>query len=66
MKILLKTLTYGAIHITVATSVAYAFTGNIAASFGIGLVEPVIQTFVFALHEWIWEGKKPKKVFLHH
>ena len=57
MRLATKTLTYGIAHIAVATAVAYALTGNLAASIGIGLIEPIIQTGVFTLHEILWEGR---------
>lgn len=56
-RILLKTATYGALHICVAIAIAYVITGNLVASLGIGLIEPVVQAFVFALHESVWEHK---------
>lgn len=57
MRLLTKTASYGLTHIVVATGVAYALTGNLAAALGIGLLEPIIQTGVFTVHEWLWEGK---------
>ena len=69
MKIVAKTITYGVLHIIVATLVAYALTGNLAIALGIGLIEPIVQTFVFSIHEWVWEGKynfqKHIKAHLH-
>jgi uncharacterized membrane protein len=58
MRLLLKTLSYGATHITVATTIAYLLTGDLMAALGIGLIEPMVQTGVFALHEQLWEGKR--------
>ncbi|MEK9751796.1 MAG: DUF2061 domain-containing protein [Rhodospirillaceae bacterium] len=57
MRLALKTLTYGIAHVAVATAVAYALTGNLTASIGIGLIEPIIQTGVFTVHEILWEGR---------
>lgn len=57
MHILLKTISYGIVHILVATAVAYILTGNLAIALGIGLIEPIVQTFVFSIHEMIWEKK---------
>ena len=59
MRIILKTLTYGATHVTVATTIAYLLTGNLTAAIGIGLIEPLVQTFVFSFHEYLWE--RPSK-----
>ena len=55
MRLTLKTLSYGTVHIVVATTIAYLLTGNLAVSLGIGLIEPVAQTVVYALHEKLWE-----------
>ena len=61
MRLFVKTLSYGLTHIVVATAVAYALTGDLMIALGIGLIEPIVQTFVFAIHDHIWEGKRPNK-----
>jgi uncharacterized membrane protein len=66
MRLMLKTMSYGTLHVCVATSVAYALTGNLALSLGIGLIEPVVQTAVYPLHEWLWERKSGQKLALLH
>jgi uncharacterized membrane protein len=58
MRLALKTTSYGLTHIVVATGVAYMLTGNMIAAIGIGLIEPIIQTAVFSIHEYIWENPK--------
>ena len=50
----MKTTSYGAMHFTVAVAVAYAVTGSWIAAFGIGLIEPFIQTIAYAFHEKVW------------
>lgn len=66
-RLALKTLSYGILHLTVATGVAYALTGNLAIALSIGLIEPFVQTFVFAIHDWVWEGKgKGDKLKFEH
>lgn len=57
MRLAAKTVSYGCLHVIVATGVAFALTGNVAISLGIGLIEPLVQTMVFPLHEWLWESK---------
>ncbi len=52
-----KTLTYCCMHITVATLVAFALSGDWKVALGIGLIEPLVQTFVFYFHETAWESK---------
>mgnify|MGYP006400271515 CR=1 FL=1 len=61
---LLKTMTYSLMHLTVAMAVAYALTGNWAVAFSIGLIEPLVQTIAYTVHERLWEkwipgGDKP-------
>lgn len=51
---LLKTLTYGLMHFTVAIIVAYALTRSWHVALAVGIVEPLVQTFAFALHEKLW------------
>lgn len=65
MRILAKTLSYSVMHITIAVTLAYILTGNIAIALGIGILEPVVQSVAFPLHEWLWERKR-MKVDLSH
>lgn len=51
----LKTFTYGAMHFIIAFSVAYILTGSLTAAAAIGLVEPLVQTGAYALHEKLWQ-----------
>lgn len=55
----LKTLSYFAVHLTVAALVAYAVTGNLAAAMAIGLIEPTVQAVAYFLHERVWERRFP-------
>lgn len=52
-----KTATYALMHFTVAIAVAYILTGSWAMALAIGLVEPFVQTFAFAVHERIWNRR---------
>ncbi|WP_374573265.1 DUF2061 domain-containing protein [Phenylobacterium sp.] len=54
MRTLQKTLSYAAMHLTVAFAVAFALTRNWQAALAIGMVEPLFQTAAFALHERAW------------
>lgn len=63
-QIAIKTLTYGLMHFVVAVSVAYAITRDIGVSLAIGIVEPLVQTLFFTLHDHIWnriEARRAKK-----
>ena len=66
MRLVAKTATYGVLHICVATAVAYVLTGNLIAALGIGLIEPMVQTVVFTLHEWAWERDRKPQLKLAH
>jgi uncharacterized membrane protein len=49
-----KTATYAAMHFVVAIAIAYALTGSVATALAIGIIEPLVQTFAFAIHERVW------------
>ena len=49
-----KTATYALMHFVVAIAVAYVLTGSWEMALAIGLVEPFVQTFFFAVHERAW------------
>jgi uncharacterized membrane protein len=63
MRRLAKTGSYWVVHITVAVTVAWVLTGNLAAAMAIGLLEPTVQAFVFYIHEWLWERKATAPAF---
>lgn len=50
----LKTGTYAIMHFVVAIIVAYLLTGSWRMALAIGLIEPFVQTFAFAIHERVW------------
>lgn len=62
----LKTATYGVMHLTVAFIVAYALTGSIAIALSIGLIEPFVQTIFYNIHEKLWsKAAAPRKPQTH-
>ncbi|NKN32206.1 DUF2061 domain-containing protein [Marichromatium bheemlicum] len=52
---MIKTLTFGTVHMTVAFTVAYVMTGSWVVGGAIALVEPVINTVAYFFHELVWE-----------
>lgn len=63
-QIALKTVTYGLMHFTVAVTVAFALTQNIRLALAIGIIEPLVQTVFFTVHDRIWtriEARKAKR-----
>ena len=53
---LLKTLTYLALHLTVAFSIGYLLTGSVAIAGGFALIEPLCNAVAFFFHEKAWNG----------
>ncbi|MFN3959484.1 MAG: DUF2061 domain-containing protein [Parvularculaceae bacterium] len=62
-----KTLTYGLMHLVVAIAVAFAVTRNWQAALAVGLLEPLVQTVAYTLHERAWSkpGAQPRPAFRH-
>ncbi|WP_301882810.1 DUF2061 domain-containing protein [Neisseria uirgultaei] len=58
---MLKTLTFAALHFSVAFSVTYVLTGSIGVSGAVALVEPMINTVVFYFHEKVWNRYEKNK-----
>lgn len=56
----LKPVTYSIMHLAVAVSVAYALTRDWRIALGVGIIEPMVQTVAYMLHEKAWSrgGKK--------
>ena len=46
-----KTMTYSLMHLSVAMTVALILTGSWHAALAIGLIEPLVQTAAYTLHE---------------
>jgi uncharacterized membrane protein len=53
-ELMLKTLSYFAVHMGVAASLVWMITGDIAAALTLGLIEPLVQTVAFNAHERVW------------
>lgn len=49
-----KTMTYSLMHLCVAMTVAFILTGSWHAALAIGLIEPLVQTGAYTLHERAW------------
>lgn len=53
-----KTATYAMMHLVVAIAVAYALTLDWRKALAIGIIEPFVQTFAFALHDRYWKRRE--------
>ncbi|RXZ66717.1 DUF2061 domain-containing protein [Pelagerythrobacter rhizovicinus] len=45
-------------HLIVAVMVAYALTWDWRKALAIGLIEPFVQTFAFAVHDRYWRRRE--------
>ena len=63
---LLKTASFAMLHFAVAFGVAYAVTGSVAVATGIGLIEPLLNTVAFFLHERVWKRIDSRAAPVHH
>ena len=54
-----KTLSFAAVHMTVAFAVGYALTGSVAVGGALALVEPLVNTVAFYFHELAWNAARP-------
>ena len=50
-----KTMSFAAVHFTVAFSVGYVMTGSVWVGGAIALVEPAINTVAYYFHERVWK-----------
>jgi uncharacterized membrane protein len=60
-QIALKTVTYGLMHFSVAVTVAFALTQNIRTALAIGIIEPLVQTVFFTVHDRVWTRIEARK-----
>ena len=51
---MLKTLSFAAVHFTVAFTVGYLLTGSIVVGSAMALVEPACNTVAYYFHEKVW------------
>ena len=51
---MLKTLSFAAVHFTVAFTVGYLLTGSVLVGGVIALVEPACNTIAYYFHEKVW------------
>jgi uncharacterized membrane protein len=49
-----KTLSFAAVHFTVAFTVGYLMSGSVLVGGAIALVEPAVNTIAYHFHEQVW------------
>ncbi|GLS89231.1 membrane protein [Psychromonas marina] len=52
---MIKTITFAAIHFTIATLLAFTLTGDFLLGSLIAIIEPSINTVAFYFHEKAWQ-----------
>jgi uncharacterized membrane protein len=64
-KTLLKTLSYAAMHMSIAISVAFVLSGSWKVALAIGLTEPCLQIIAYFFHERVWHRIEHKGQLPH-
>jgi uncharacterized membrane protein len=49
-----RTMSFAAVHFTVAFTVGYLMSGSLLVGGAIALVEPVVNTVAYYFHEQVW------------
>ena len=50
-----KTMSFAAVHMTVAFSVGFAMTGSAWVGGALAVVEPAVNTVAYYIHERVWQ-----------
>ena len=61
-----KTATFACVHFTVAFSIGYLITGDIMLGGAIAIIEPVVNTLAYYVHERVWHWKATRSTRLTH
>lgn len=51
---MIKTLTFALMHFSVAFAVAYALTGDLVVGGAVAMIEPLVNTVGYSIHEQLW------------
>jgi uncharacterized membrane protein len=57
-----KTVTFAIVHFTVAFAVGYLMTGSVMVGGAIALVEPMVNTIAYHVHELAWKRREKPNV----
>lgn len=58
---MLKTISFAAMHFTVAFSVTYLITGDLLVGGLVALIEPAINTVAYFFHEKFWQQQQHRQ-----
>ncbi|MDZ7736752.1 MAG: DUF2061 domain-containing protein [Gammaproteobacteria bacterium] len=62
---MIKTLTFAAVHMSVAFTVVYLTTGSMALGGAVALIEPLCNTVAYFFHERLWERIRHRRNALY-
>lgn len=62
LRLALKTGAYSLTHFTVAITVTFLITQDWRPALAVGLIEPLVQTFAYALRERAWSAAGKRRV----
>lgn len=52
-----KTMSFAAVHMSVAFTVGYLMTGDVLVGGALALVEPLVNTVAYHIHEKVWQAR---------
>lgn len=58
---MIKTLTFAIMHFSIAFAVAYALTGDLVIGGAVAMVEPLVNTLGYYVHERIWQRLRRRR-----
>ncbi len=58
---MIKTLSFGLMHFTVAFAIVYAVTGDIVLGGLVGILEPAVNTVAYHYHEKLWDRTQQRR-----
>jgi uncharacterized membrane protein len=61
-----KTMSFAAVHFTVAFTVGYLISGSVLVGGAIALVEPAVNTIAYHFHEKVWARIQRTKRYATH
>lgn len=56
-----KTLSFAAVHFTIAFSVGYLITGSLALGGAVALIEPLCNSVAYFFHEKFWDRRQQQQ-----
>ncbi len=55
---LAKTASFSLTHLSIAVCVTYLLTGSLRTALAVGLIEPMVQTLAYFVHERAWKSRQ--------